>query len=202
MDFIELFKGSPIWLQVYLAVIQLGALIPFFKVLSLFFRWLSHMVRTMYKWLDIEGRYIWFLYKPTVTMTKKPTISMANIVGDDERRKVTTTINLQFKGNDSRVSEITLEDLRMLIWQGWSKRRRRVILNHTFQNYFDKNFKLTKERISKEIELEGFSRRDTPESDLDFNNPYRWKVEGIRGRVFGTHSKFLPCFKGKANKSV
>lgn len=201
MDIIELFKGSPFWLQVYLVVIQLGALIPVFKVLLPFFRWLSHMVRAMCKWLDIEGRCIWFRYKPTVTMTKKPTISIADIVGDDERRKATAIINLQFKGNDSGVSEITLEDFRMLIWQGRSKRRVKIILHHTFQNYSDKIIKLTKEYISKEIELVSFIKRDTPESNIDFNKPYKWKVEGIRGWVFGTHSRFLPCFKGRATKN-
>ena len=90
----------------------------------------------------------------------------------------------------------------MVIWQGWSKRRVKIILDHTFQNYSDKIFKLTRECISKEIELECFIRIDMPETDIDFNKPYKWKVEGIRGWVFGTPSKFLPCFKGKATKNV
>ena len=199
MDIIELFKGRPFWLQVYLVVIQLGALIPVFKGLPFFFRWLSHMVRAMCKWLDIEGRYIWFRYNPTVTMTKKPTISITKRAGADYRRKVTAIINLQFKGNDIKLSDITLEDLRMSIWQGWSKRKARVRLNHTFQNYSDKSFKLTKEGVRKEIALEGFSNTNIPESDIDLSKPFKWRVEGIIGKVFGAHSRLLPRFKGKVN---
>jgi len=194
-DLLQILEQSPLWFKANLVIVQAATLYTAFKVLLPFFRQSVRRAKMCWCYLAPADRMIWFLYKPTIKMINKPTISIANIAGDIERRKITTIINLQFKGNDRKSSDITLEDLRMSIWQGRGKRRMKIILHHTFQAYSDKVFKLTKECVSKEIELEGFININIPESDIDFNKPYTWKVEGIRGKVFGTHSKFLRSFK-------
>ena len=195
MDIIEIWENSPVWFKVDLVIIHIASVYTAIRILLPAIKWVNREVKSMFKWFDPEGRIIWLRFKPKISLLKKPILSVSSESGD--RKKWTIQIFLLLKGNDIKNSEITLTDFYILIEQGWGKRKIRIKLKPIFSNYHDETILLREGQIEKKIVLDNFTKPDIPESDIDLNKSFKWKAVGIRGRVFGTHSRFISSFRGQ-----
>lgn len=194
-EIVEWFSKAPLWLKADVVIVQLAALFTAVKVLRPGVEWLIRACRKLVEWADIEDRWNWVRHKPSVRLRAEPELCWQG-TGGGSRQRVIATVDLDLLGNDLSVTNVSLEDMQMWIWHGRGKRRARIKLTNLAVNYGDKNVSMVKERLVRSVTLEGWYNKAIPESYVDLDRAFKWRIGGVRAQVFGAKSRALAGFGG------